>query len=226
MNQDTRQTDVVVDGVVSAISNERLRPFVLATEDIALAIDLYGANLKLSQDVYALTGGLEVALRNAIIGRLKRYLGREDWYRSRAFMVNLSRSRRLNLKSARQRLKQEGKVEKSGAVIAGLTFHFWVALHESKYRDTLWTPMLRHIWPKGENLRRVHRDLFLVRDLRNRVAHYEPIFSLKWLRAIEVLKARFDKLAPEKALWFDELVGASIERELWTIRSLLKNPQN
>ncbi|MGB1147561.1 MAG: hypothetical protein ACPG4M_06675, partial [Alphaproteobacteria bacterium] len=95
----------------------------------------------------------------------KRYLGREDWYRSRAFMVNLSRSRRLNLKSARQRLKQEGKVEKSGAVIAGLTFHFWVALHESKYRDTLWTPMLRHIWPKGENLRRVHRDLFLVRDL-------------------------------------------------------------
>jgi len=107
-------------------------------------------------------------------------------------------------------LKIDQRQERSGRVVAGLTFHFWVSLHENKYRDSIWTPHLHKVWPKGENLKRVHKDLLKIRDLRNRIAHHEPIFNDKWQSRAVVIRQRFLQLSPEKATWYDERFQASI----------------
>ncbi|MBB4955679.1 hypothetical protein H4S14_003766 [Agrobacterium vitis] len=173
-------------------------------------MELYECNAQLSKHIYDLIGGFEVALRNRISSAIIEQYQREDWYRSRKFLMVLARERRANIAEVRKRLKIDQRQERSGRIVAGLTFHFWASLHENKYRDHIWTPYLHRIWPKGENLKKVHKDLLKIRDLRNRIAHHEPIFNEKWHNRVLVIRQRFSQLSPEKAGWYDERLRESI----------------
>ena len=101
---------------------------------------------------------------------------RDDWYRARVFTQKLDVHRQKNIRDARKRLQDRGRKVDSGRIVSELTFQFWVALHERKYRDQFWIRFLRKIWPDGEDVRKLHKDLLKIRDLRNRIAHHEPVF--------------------------------------------------
>ena len=124
--------------------------------------------------------------------------------------MNLTEMHRGNIREVRKRLKAFGQCERPGRVIAGLTFHFWTAMHENKYRDIIWVPHLHKIWPKGENLKQVHKNLLKTRDLRNRIAHHEPIFHESWHMRVDEIWSRFAQISPEKTAWYRSRLNAKV----------------
>jgi hypothetical protein len=201
--------------IVSTIGQERLSTYLASTTSLRDALQLYQTNGRLAKHVHEVMGGFEIALRNRISASIASHYAREDWYRCRAFVQHLNAERRKNIREIRARLKSQKQDERSGRIIAGLSLHFWISLHENKYRDSLWTPHLHRIWPKGENLKKVHKDLLKARDLRNRIAHHEPIFQARWHDRIDSIWYRFEQLAPETADWY----RCRLKRKIETLRS-------
>lgn len=204
-------SDDDVERIIGIIGEERLTAYLDCTENRREALKLYALNARLSKHLLEVIGGLEIALRNAVSDSISDYYSRADWYRTRRFIRELAPERRQNLRETRKRLKAQNRKERPGRVVAGLTFHFWVAMHEKKYRDIIWTPHLHKIWPKGENLKRVHKDLSKIRDLRNRIAHFEPIFKDQWRGCVAVIWTRFDQIAPVKSAWYRQRLEVKID---------------
>ena len=199
-----------MENIYASIGEDRLSTFFRHTQTRREALDLYALNAGISKHVFELIGGFEIALRNAVSASIAEHHQRNDWYRARCFTQVLTGDRRANIREVRKRLAIRNRSERTGRIVAGLTFHFWVAMHEKKYRDTIWTPHLNKIWPKGENLKRVHKDLLKIRDLRNRIAHFEPVFDTIWLNRVDDIWARFDQVAPDKSAWYRHRMGDRI----------------
>lgn len=195
-----------IEAIIAGISRERLTTYIAATGSDVEALALYELNARLANCLHELIGGLEIELRNAVSRAIIEHFGRTDWYRARAFTSLLAPERRKNLREVRARLRSQNQAVRSGRVIAGLTFHFWVAMHENKYRDVLWTPFLRKLWPDGENIKKVHKDLLKIRDLRNRIAHHEPIFTARWRSRTGIIWTRLEQLSPEHHAWHADRV--------------------
>ncbi|MGA4642821.1 hypothetical protein ACPA1J_24075, partial [Stutzerimonas stutzeri] len=72
----------------------------------------------------------------------------------------------------------------TGKVIPELKFVFWEQMLSSRYDVAIWDPLLTTVFPNvptaaGTSVaaRGLARDVSVVRSIRNRVAHHEPIFS-------------------------------------------------
>ncbi|WP_312457670.1 Abi family protein [Pseudescherichia sp.] len=88
--------------------------------------------------------------------------------------------------TAKEKLKNCGKRQAADAVIAELTFGFWSGIFENNYNDIrsasrLWPHLEPTVFP---NLKPADRkastvlyQLKSIKDLRNRMAHYEPIWK-------------------------------------------------
>lgn len=199
-----------VDVVVEAIGRERLTAYADFTANDREALALYQVNSQLSKHIHEAIGGFEVALRNEVSQSIAAHYERPDWYRCLKFKMKLAKPRRDNIRDVRRRLQADRRDERSGRVIAGLTFHFWVSMHENKYRDVVWTPHLHKLWPKGENLKHVHKDLLKTRDLRNRIAHHEPIFLPRWHERTAGMWARFEQVSPVMCAWYRQRLEPKI----------------
>jgi hypothetical protein len=76
-------------------------------------------------------------------------------------------------------LAQSRKAITLGAVVAELSFGFWVSLLGPRYDATLWRASLyRAFRENGARMKRdrVHGRFNALRRFRNRIAHHEPIF--------------------------------------------------
>lgn len=204
-------SDPQVSEIIETIGRERLTKYFASTRSDKEALHLYQINGRLAKHIHDMIGGFEIALRNRISESIIKHHGREDWYKCRSFLMQLNKERRQNILEVRKRLKYESRKENTGRIIAGLTLHFWVSMHESKYRDNVWTPHLHKIWPKGENLKKVHKDLLKTRDLRNRIAHHEPIFRDEWHDRADRIWTRFEQIAPVKAAWYKSRLKTKID---------------
>lgn len=199
-----------IDQLIETIGRERLTAYTDQTECYREALKLYALNARLSKHIFEAVGGFEVSLRNAISSTISSYYERDDWYRSKRFLSPAMVERRRNIHEVRKRLINDRREVRTGRIVAGLSFHFWVALHEKKHRDTIWTPYLHKIWPKGESIKDVHKDLLKIRDLRNRIAHFEPIFHEKWKNRVNLIWNRFDHISPEKSKWYKDRLEEKI----------------
>ncbi|WP_051038197.1 hypothetical protein [Thalassoporum mexicanum] len=96
-----------------------------------------------------------------------------------------------------------------------LNFGFWVALFAGRYDVTLWRSALFRIFPKGTRRKQVHSQLSRIRDLRNRIAHHEPILDhnlpADYQTTIQLLKW----LYPDAATW---IAHYSRFNRVWTNR--------
>lgn len=207
----TNLLDRDITTIVEAIGRERLTAYTEVTTTHRDTLALYQVNGQLSKHIHEAISGFEVVLRNKISHSIATYYGREDWYRCRNFKMKVTKTRRDNIQEVRRRLKFDRRDERPGRIIAGLTFHFWVSMHEKKYRDLIWTPHLHKIWPRGENLKRIHKDLFKTRDLRNRIAHHEPIFAHEWHGRVEGMWTRFQQVSPEMYAWYHQRLNTKIQ---------------
>ncbi len=76
-------------------------------------------------------------------------------------------------------------------MIAELTFGFWIQLTDRKFEHVLWTPALHKAFaPRKAPKRAVFNQLLeQLRQLRNRIAHHEPIFHLNLSTAHQNVRA-------------------------------------
>lgn len=71
-----------------------------------------------------------------------------------------------------------GRNAPPGKVIAQLTFGFWRYLTSSAHEVTLWRPALHHAFPPGTRRSELDGRISRLHELRNRVAHHEPLLRL------------------------------------------------
>jgi hypothetical protein len=161
------------------LSPERLGPYELAAGGPEGALALYEWNIAISGAFYESLQSLEVVLRNTVDEQLTRLHARAGrpgfWYHDPAGLLELHR--RVDIASARARVRQTGNAETPGQVVAELMFGFWRYLLSRRYEQSLWTPAVRHGFPhlRPQRRRAIYDRVERLNRLRNRIAHHEPI---------------------------------------------------
>jgi len=154
------------------ITRERLTPYLGATAgDLSKALELYEANIQLSEAMHGLLHGLEVTVRNAEHHALTASYGTPTWYDA-APLSKYWRDQIANAKS------KSGSVTGPGKVVAGLTFGFWVDLLQKQNHWPLWVGRKLHAaFPNAKQRSVIHERLKALQLLRNRIAHHERILT-------------------------------------------------
>lgn len=173
-----------VNSLITVLSQPRLSKYLNESGgDRKKALSLYHWNSQLSQSLYLPLQAWEVVLRNKI-NNFFIYKYGPKWPRDEKALRNFNRNDERRLEECIRRL--DGK-SSSGAVstdqiVAGLSAGFWVSQFGKDYAGHYaWKSNLKfRIFvhdPKidRETADEVSNDLL---DLRNRVAHHEPIFHL------------------------------------------------
>lgn len=120
-------------------SSQRLQRYSIACSgNNSRAIELYKANIRISQSFHPLLCLMETVLRNQINLKLSVYFNDADWILNQrsGFMSHTTLGRRYYLKGEVNktigRLRNAGYVINSGKIIADLNFGFWSAIFEPR----------------------------------------------------------------------------------------------
>lgn len=184
-------------------SSDRLGTYLTArggNKNDALA--LYAWNIAISNAMFAVICGVEIALRNACHRELSAYLSL-TWYDTASFL-SLDVGFAKEISKVKSRIRADGKSVTPGRVVAGLTFGFWANLFGKRYRNSLWVNALnnavRH-YPPPQKRTDINAKLKKINRLRNRIAHHEPIFSRSLKDDFELLKEVAGWLSPFLPPW-------------------------
>ena len=181
----------VVAAVKRSLSHARLSTYERAAAPAhssgSTALSLYAWNAEVSGALLSDLHVCEVVIRNAISEILEILYG-EAWPWSQTFEFSLpdypnSYSPRKDLLAARRYARTPGKV------IPELKMVFWQRLLTRRYDDRLWNMHLVQAFPHMDSSSTVavhraalHGDIDSLRELRNRIAHHEPIFTRNLVR--------------------------------------------
>src|SRR5258708_5746201 len=163
----------------TAISEPRYLRYLAACGNKDRALALYRANIVLSQQLYGVIGVFEVILRNSIDRHMIDQHGNE-WLEEAVapggyFDINLGcEDSYHSVQEAIQKLAFEYTHDR---LITKLTFGFWTYQFASKEFAAAGSTLLE-IFPNrpfGTRQKQVFQNLVKINDIRNRVAHYEPV---------------------------------------------------
>ena len=161
--------------ISKAVSQARLIPDGAGSLPDETVLGRYLWNTALSESLYPILNGLEVALRNSLHDAISTRQSNEYWFDSL-----LLGSGSDQLEEVRSR-SPDNESPSSGQVVAGLSFGFWTHLFNSCYEGVLWPDLLESVFPNipGHLRKRrvLSRNLNKIRRLRNRISHHEPIWS-------------------------------------------------
>jgi hypothetical protein len=154
--------------------------------DTARALALYEWNAQLSAALHRDLAHLEIGLRNAYNEALAtRWPGPPHWTSAGhvvfAPLYRRRGGRRVDVNHQPRALLQQalraagGSGAPSEKVVAELPFGFWRYLSSAAHEKTLWVPCLHRAFPAGTDRRNVDRPVGRLHQLRNRVAHHEPL---------------------------------------------------
>ena len=180
------QAVIAFTPVRTVISVDRFQGYERAGGGLLDALARYSWNSHLGASLYSTLLHLEVAFRNrlhdAIASRYPTGPWRDvDCWLGRIPPV-LAPSELTQVQVATSRLRRSGKRIAPGSLVAELTFGFWTNLLDVRYErhQVFWPPLLEKAFPHLPAVHRtrrvVARRFNLLRRLRNRVFHYEPIW--------------------------------------------------
>jgi Abi-like protein len=200
----------LLNALRNSLSGDRLNSYlVAAANDETKALQLYQWNTDLSAGLYQPLQGLEITLRNAFHRELSLAYG-DRWYETLPHILTDISIDAVN--RAKKDITTRGKTPASSRVVAELSFGFWVSLlgngrkGVNNYEMTLWRNALYKSFPnrpsKGFNRKFANRELTSIKELRNRIAHHEPIIHKynvlqEYYRILDVLSW----LCRDTALW-------------------------
>lgn len=184
---------VEAQSVAAALSAPRIGTYLAATQGApahqVAAVALYAWNTQVSAALLHPLSVCEVVIRNAASDALERQYG-ANWPWHPGLLRNLPSPRppvfnpSWELQRAKNMAASTAGGATTGRVIAELKFKFWETMFTGRFDRTLWNAHLLTVLPNMAagtpipTLRsRVHYDLVDLRNLRNRIAHHEPIFT-------------------------------------------------
>ena len=170
----------------SIMTNARMNRYLLACDgNSRKAMTLYRKNLQLSQELFTVISCFEVALRNAIDSQVTPTLG-NDWLRDAAapggvFDNPKCRLTRDNINDAIGKLYLYNHYK----LVAELGFGFWRFMFAQNQFNATGRVLLR-VFPSKPistpaiqyNNKYIFNELAELNNIRNRVAHHEPICFL------------------------------------------------
>lgn len=154
----------------------------------------YEYNTSLSEALYPVIQGFEVALRNAVHNRLAVDYSVE-WLDTFDFRA----SEKDAVEQAKQQIQEKPQTLTTDRVVAELNFGFWVRLFSAEYAETLWGPSLSKI-VSVKDRRALYNRLIEIKTLRNRIAHHNRI-----LGRTHSVQQSYERLL-EVLDWFSPLV--------------------
>lgn len=164
----------------TAISNPRFSRYLIACGyKKQKALKLYRANIILSQKMYAVIGVFEVVLRNSIDRHFLNSKG-NDWLANSVQIggyLDVTLGCEDSFHSIQEAIHRLGIEYTHDRLIAKLSFGFWTYQFASKEFAASGSNLL-DIFPNrpfGTKQKTVFQNLIKINDIRNRIAHYEPI---------------------------------------------------
>lgn len=161
------------------ISPERLSTYRKAVgHDTTRALALYAWNMKLSASFMPLLGSAEICLRNLILAQVTTVFG-PYWWQSQAFLSVLGGQGKGIVKRAENKIVARGNSVDAGRMTAELSFGFWQNMLLPKYAGPLWSLLHSNFidLPPVVDQTALYKKCGIVRELRNRISHHEPIFQ-------------------------------------------------
>lgn len=184
--------------------------------DKEAALELYLWNLRLSAAFFVPLQICEVSVRNSIVAGIEKTYG-ANWPWERGFEISL-RNPPTGYSPRRDLLGLRG-LSTAGKIVAELKFVFWEKMLTSGHDGAIWNAHFRKVFPNTDPaktvqlLRREGNDsLFAIRDLRNRIAHHEPIFR-------RPIQQEFDRIR-SVIFWTDPIAAAWVDK-VQTVTSLI-----
>lgn len=195
-------TEEALQQLEAAFSTPRLKRYhILANNDRAQALRLYAWNTALSEAMFGVIQGLEVTLRNAVQHQFSKHF--QDAWDKKLHPI-FAQTQQAQLQHAEhqvmQRKQGQGHI---GDLVSELNFGFWVALFAGRYDVPLWRTTLYRIFPKGTRRKDVYKKLSRIRDLRNRIAHHEPILDHDLCLDHQVIIELLEEVSAEAAKWIN-----------------------
>ncbi len=163
----------------TAVSQPRFDRYLTACkEDQARALALYKANLILCQKMYAVNGIFEIILRNAIDRHFIKSRGQlwlEEAVSPGGYLDNDYCHDSFH--AIHDAIHKLGELYSHDRLVAKLTFGFWTYQFAEREYVASGNSLLAIFpnRPPGTRQKIVFKNLFKINDLRNRIAHYEPI---------------------------------------------------
>ena len=166
------------------ISHSRMSRYLDASGgNTRKAMTLYRLNLRLSQELFTVISCFEITLRNAINKHCLDRMG-NDWLKKSAtnpeiFNNNHCRLTATNINDAITKLSNSYTHNK---LVAEMGFGFWRYMFASHQYNAMGKTLL-YIFPSKPsstaaiqyNQKYVFNQLARINDIRNRIAHHEPI---------------------------------------------------
>jgi hypothetical protein len=156
-------------------------------------LDKYHLNIQLSEAMLPALSYLEVCLRNRLDQTIKIFFGSDWLITPHARLISLKDQTKI--KEIYTRIKREKHTNPGhDDILAQMTFGFWCTFFHKKYDPLIWHKKnaLRNVFPNlARNNRKrsyVEQRILLVKELRNRIAHHEPILSkpIKILQSYQI----------------------------------------
>ncbi len=173
------QENFVIQNIIDGLSKDRLEKYFKESDgDENIAFSLYEKNTRLSESFYTPIQGFEVLLRNKVHQSISKDFG-DDWLISGSMKFEYFHEDSIS--KTIEKSKTELTTPK---LIAELNLGFWTSLFGRKYEE-LWRHNLRYIFKNSTSplLRKeILKNFNAIRDLRNRIAHHEPIFQRDLLK--------------------------------------------
>ncbi len=191
--------------IIATLTSHRLGKYLRTTHnDQRQALRLYAINAKISAAFLVDLHYLEIALRNKFDVELTAGFNSPQWYLDARFISFLDqRGQDILRKAQRDAAKGQsrGQPVPAGKVIAELMFGFWLNLTDPSLEHSLWVPYLHKAFLPRTPPRRsaLNNSLEKLRQLRNRVAHHEPIFHMDLLGTHKILQDALSLLCPATA---------------------------
>lgn len=147
------------------------------------AMTLYRNNLKLSQEMFTIISCLEIAVRNAVDRHCLNNLG-NDWLQNGTHTGGIfdNRNCRLTTQNINEAINKLGSYYSHQKLVAELGFGFWRYMF-APHQYTATGRTLLHIFPSRPrssptiqyNHTYIFNQLAAINEIRNRIAHHEPI---------------------------------------------------
>jgi len=188
---------------------------ILGEDCIETAIELYEWNAQLSSRLLVPLHIYEITLRNAISEAISLRYG-SDWPINLAFQTSLPHKQRADLTVLLTNYQNPNKI------LPELKLFWFENMLKSSQNVRLWVPFIQTVFPNAVGVtpdvirQQLKDDCFVIRKIRNRIAHHEPIFNHSSLPSILLkVEKTISNRCIETHKW---LIGIE------SVKSLLGNP--
>jgi hypothetical protein len=194
------------------ISGPRFATYLQATgNDRARALALYEWNLDLSAAFIVPLQVCEVAVRNGVADAIGKVHG-ATWPWSNGFLRSLPRPKRLSDYNPEADLRAvAARLPTTGKVVAELKFAFWEKIFTAGQDDRIWNAHFAVSFPGAPvgltvamARAKAYSHLRIIRTLRNRIAHHEPIFARNPADDYAMVRELIEWRSPTAAAWVDK----------------------